>query len=372
MFADEVATVLRRQLVETQNTLSWDEQKRFEQRKRERNVLKAFWTGLGIGVLSLVVFSFGALGSLGTKTFALALLVGGAATLTGSLLGFLFGLPRGAGDRQDFSLRMNQPSNPAGNDPKDNPSSVSSANRSLAQVNNNLLEISDWLTKIIVGAGLVGLKELVQWIGNVGQVIGTGAGLEPVALARVFGGSTIMFFFVWGFLFVYIQTRTIISFIFASMEHSLQQLTLGEMRMAIATEVRETVLPQIESLSENAILQMLYTSGPGATNSVIERAQKFLSSPGNESNARVWLYLACAHGQQHAVANDTNKPSLADAAYDALQKALAIEPSLRTVARGLLYTDEPTHLPGDDDLQSFRDDKRFHELVGPPPSPKPV
>jgi len=84
-------------------------------------------------------------------------------------------------------------------------------------VNNNLLEISNWLTKIIVGAGLVQLNHVVWWVGEVGRRVGLGAGLTGET-AAMFGGALLIFFFCWGFLFVYIQTRTIISFIFASVE----------------------------------------------------------------------------------------------------------------------------------------------------------
>jgi hypothetical protein len=177
------------------------------------------------------------------------------------------------------------------------------------------------------------------------------------------------YFFGWGFLFGYIQTRTIISFIFASMERSVQQMLGATVRAAVAVEVRESVMPQIESTaSESAIVQLLYAGEAGAV-AAAQRARAFLGEPGNDANARVWLYLACAYGQQHAAASDqATKQPLADEAYKAAKRALAINPSLRDVVRGLMYEEDPGHLPGDNDLATLRDDLRFRELVGGPPA----
>lgn len=336
-----------------------------EQLRRENNVFIAFWSAFAIGVVGLAMFGLASENP--AKVFALGILVGSAAALIGALLGFLFGLPRGAtGDDRKPNVATSKDTPHVKGAESDISDAEGTHIRRGAYVNNNLLEISDWLTKIIVGAGLVSLKDLVAWVGSVGQLIGDGAGFNG-ALARVFGCSVVTFFFAWGFLYVYIQTRTIISFVFASMERSLQDLGTT-IRDAVATEVRENVMPQIERVSENTILQLLYSGERGAARAVADRAREFLRQPGNESNGRVWLYLACAYGQQHAVAiDDSLKASIADRAYDALSRALKVDLHLHGLARGLLYVEDPQHLPGDDDLVTFRDDPRFQELVGPPP-----
>ena len=70
---------------------------------------------------------------------------------------------------------------------------------------------------------------------------------------------------------------------------------------------------------------------------------------------------------QHEVAKDAaSKDALADQAFEALKQALAADPGLRGLARGLLYEEVPEHLPGDNDLATLRDDKRFQDLVGLP------
>jgi hypothetical protein len=182
---------------------------------REQNVLIVFWGTLITGVIALGLFAWGTNQAL--KVFSLGVLVAAAATLVGALLGFLFGLPRGSAEPASAVVAPVLPP-PAGGQPA---AAAEAPKRRLGVVNNNLLEISDWLTKIIIGAGLVGLKDLIRWLGTVGEGIGGGVEFTG-ALARVFGCSIIVFFFAWGFLFVYIQTRTIISFIFSSMDRALQ------------------------------------------------------------------------------------------------------------------------------------------------------
>jgi len=42
------------------------------------------------------------------------------------------------------------------------------------QENTNLTQISDWLTKILIGASLVELKEIPKFVYHVARVMGTG------------------------------------------------------------------------------------------------------------------------------------------------------------------------------------------------------
>jgi hypothetical protein len=78
------------------------------------------------------------------SVLAVALLVAGAAFLGGALLGFLFGIPR--------SLAVE--ATPAGTTAEP----VEAGQRAaLYRSNTNLEQISDWLTKILVGVGLVEL-----------------------------------------------------------------------------------------------------------------------------------------------------------------------------------------------------------------------
>jgi hypothetical protein len=262
-----------------------------------------FYAGIGI----LVLFA-SATSVTPTIVFALMLLFAGASALSGALVGVLFALP----------------------------AISSSISKQKPGYNNNLLEISDWLTKILIGAGLVNLKDLVTWIGAQGGAIGRSAELEE--LAPLFGGSLIVFFFVWGFLFAYVR---------------------GTSKLRIDVGANATRRPGLSAAA--LILALLHSPEPGAADDAVELADALLAKPENEGNGRLWLYLARALGRQHASITDTStRQKLADRAYKALEKALAIDPALKSKARDSIYP--PTNAAGD--LMTFAGDSRFQTLLG--------
>lgn len=115
-------------------------------------------------------------------TFA-GLVLAGAAAMVGGFLGFIFGIPRarqrpdgaeGAGDYNE---------------------------------NTNLEQMSDWLTKIVVGLTLVEFgplrDQLIVAGGALGPVLITGSAEIQTAV----GVALILFFLILGFLFSYLWTR---------------------------------------------------------------------------------------------------------------------------------------------------------------------
>jgi hypothetical protein len=335
-----------------------DDADKARRQRQDRNVIRTFWFALGAGVVAILFFASTS-GVNALRVLAIGLLVGGAAALLAGLLGFLFGLPRadssgGTGGSKFQKAAAADESGPPALQP-----GVQDG------VNNNLLEISDWLTKIIIGAGLVGLKELVPWLGGVAEMVGHGAGLADRSVARVFGGSLLTFFGSWGFLFVYIETRTIISLIFAKMQQSLRELR-REVQEAVTKAVQENVMPQLDkAVSENFLLAKLYSSEADAPREVIDRAKRLLSTPENRGNGRVWLYLACAYGQLHMkTTDDAERRQLSDDAYEALQQALNATPAIKATIAGLMFPDDANRLPGDDDLETFAAEERFRKLAG--------
>jgi len=131
-----------------------------------------------IGLIAMAIFAAS------TKTFALVfgvlVLVGTAAWLAGTALGFLFGVPR---------VRSAVPTD----------ANVDSETSIIP--NTNLEQISDWLTKIIVGATLVQLAPLTKGIGNLAEIIGEGLGVPSGAAAS---GGVIVFYFAAGFMWGYL------------------------------------------------------------------------------------------------------------------------------------------------------------------------
>lgn len=94
---------------------------------------------------------------------AVGILIAGASLLTGCLLGFIFGIPRNNEARQK--------DDDSAGAPKQDPES--SFRLSTVAPNSNLIEISDWLTKILVGVGLVELNAIphsqIGWQNSLGR-----------------------------------------------------------------------------------------------------------------------------------------------------------------------------------------------------------
>ena len=145
-------------------------------------LLAFVWGMLGIGLASLT-FPFASQVIDGNyadafATVGVGLFLAGAATAAGSMLGFLFGVPKATPilgpDRSPNS----------GDEPAYLP-------------NTNLETISDWLTKVIVGVGLVQVRDVVGWIDQVGQLAGNAMGGTTVM--RVIATSLLVHSLLMGF-----------------------------------------------------------------------------------------------------------------------------------------------------------------------------
>lgn len=139
----------------------------------------------------------------------------------GMFVGFLFGIPKVL---QKETVDPPPPSTDAATGHASTaPAPGSSTQAGYAQrVNTNLEEISDWLTKIIVGIGLVELKEipakLESLAGSVGRTLGVEEAHTSVGLAVV------LFFLSMGFLYGYLMTRLYLQGAFSRAEGGLGQV----------------------------------------------------------------------------------------------------------------------------------------------------
>ena len=160
------------------------------------------WLGfLGIaapvgGTAWVAVYAFSTLGPHSTY-LGVGVLTSLAAFVAGCFVGFLFGIPRAVSSGE---LRQNQ-------------SAASAAGSSGLGASTNLAEVSDWLTKLVLGAGLV---ELTRLGGPVGRLIddiaaglhSSGASAASVQAAKVMAGAIIFGYLIMGLLNGYIVTTT--------------------------------------------------------------------------------------------------------------------------------------------------------------------
>lgn len=122
------------------------------------------------------------------QILGLSLTVALASLLVGGLLGFLFGIPRSKQAQ--------------------NNSQGTSAQAKYAD-NTNLEDISDWLTKIIVGVSLIQFNTIQKYFNTICNNLSDAynPGLDS-KLAYAYSGALIVFYLLAGFLAVYLWART--------------------------------------------------------------------------------------------------------------------------------------------------------------------
>jgi hypothetical protein len=131
----------------------------------------------------------------------MGLLVATASLMVGGVVGFLFGVPKSV-DTQPRKPPQGQTKD--GAQPTDSPSqSVSGVRR-----NTNIEEISDWLTKIIVGLGIYELKKVPELVSRLARFLTPGfadvpgAGALSVILVISFGSAGFLLGFILTVLFL--------------------------------------------------------------------------------------------------------------------------------------------------------------------------
>ena len=143
-----------------------------------------------LGLISVVVYglAFG-----GATVVAVGFMVAGGAFTIGALLGFLFGVPRAlSSPAQGSGLRSN----------------------------TNLEQISDWLTKILVGVGLVEIGKLANSGSRLVRFLAPGLGDAPSSEA--FAAGLLAFYWTSGFMIGYIATRAVVAPLFSGAERVLE------------------------------------------------------------------------------------------------------------------------------------------------------
>jgi hypothetical protein len=124
--------------------------------------------------------------------YGAGVMVSAACCLAGGLLGFIFGVPRALSGDADSKL---------------------GENRRRLIPNTNLEEVSDWLTKIIVGATLVQLGALARGFGRLTAFVSSIFG-SPSPQNTTMAGGVILYSATFGFFGAYIAARSIITFLF--------------------------------------------------------------------------------------------------------------------------------------------------------------
>lgn len=167
------------------------------------------WTFLVIGTVIIIarfVHPYNA------DALAVALIWATACLASGSLVGFLFGIPRVLQTGEPTPL--NGPTATGTTSPLESSAAKSATAAAYRQqVNTNLVEISDWLTKIIVGLGLVNLKDIPDLVNRTASTLAHGLAGQASCATKApcsdyaFAIGLVVAFGVAGFLIGYLYTR---------------------------------------------------------------------------------------------------------------------------------------------------------------------
>jgi hypothetical protein len=125
------------------------------------------------------------------------LMVGGCAWSVGGLVGFLFGIPR------TLSL-------PSG----DLTGDALSRDQLQYRVNTNLEQISDWLTKILVGVGLAELHQLPGALRGTADYFAAAIGGRAAVDLSGFVVALLVYFAIVGLMTGYLGTRVLLAPLF--------------------------------------------------------------------------------------------------------------------------------------------------------------
>jgi hypothetical protein len=150
------------------------------------------------------------------------LFVAGASAMIGGSFGFLFGLPR--------TLQPQR--------------SVAALDRTEILANTNLEQISDWLTKILVGIGLTQITTIPDRLQNLAAYLTQGLtandpGEQPLAL------TILVYFLLCGFLFGFLWTRL-------SLRHEMElaEGQLRKLRNDLKEDVRAEAAQQVRPVAD--------------------------------------------------------------------------------------------------------------------------
>lgn len=171
-------------------------------------------------------------------------------------------------------------------------------------INTNLEEISDWLTKILVGLGLVELRMMPEYLRRAGEYVGQSFGENGAS-----GASVIVYFLALGFLCGYLLTRMFLGPAFHladqatsvglaedQLAHLFSRVEAAQADSQAARElsdVNSDVTTSIDELSDPASL------APGRLEQLIARLEGHLSNQPMHRKLNIVLARLYAEGKKN-------------------------------------------------------------------------
>lgn len=197
----------------------WDGGREAKNDNRRRIVFKSLIVlSLG-GVVLILLWAIGSAVSGGggaplaasarvLAAFSAGTMVAGACFATGGLLGLIFGVPKTAESQNGES-----------------------------QGNTNLVQVSDWLTKMLLGVGLTQLSNLRDLFK--GAAVHVARSFSNSAADQAFLIALMVYFLSVGFVFGYVATKVVLAFLLRNADKELQDAL--ESTAATLSTIEDTV-----------------------------------------------------------------------------------------------------------------------------------
>lgn len=207
------------------------------------------------------------------------------------LIGFLFGIPKvlqgdaSAGPTPQGNAPAPGPAAPGG-DPKSTSAAATRDKRNQYQVNTNLEQISDWLTKIIVGLGLINLKQIPELIQRLSNFMAPVMGGD----AQVFAAALFLYFSAVGFLGGYITTRLWLAGALARADQSVGLDVNNEERSVVMRGSIDFENPTLNAAADQAAKK------------VVNQAQT-LDQLTNKDDIAIWAKAQLSQGNYESAVN---------------------------------------------------------------------
>jgi hypothetical protein len=276
------------------------------------------------------------------------LLVAGASAMAGGLLGFLFGIPRSLQTGNGVAAQSEQTGNRA-----------AAANEQAVtyRANTNLEQISDWLTKILVGVGLTQLTAIPEKLKSLAVFLSPG--FSSVQHPDVMAMVVVIYFTISGFLFGYLWTRLFLGEALREADVAAlgEKISVLENQMSqdarALSLVQQQLNPRADSpgVVQEELKEAIIKASPSAKTTIFYQAwdvrsnnwRDDVSKPKMERTIPIFRALADSdtanryhanHGQLGFALKDKTDPDWVEAEQE-LSKAIAIRGDWRT--QGWLY-----------------------------------
>ncbi len=199
-----------------------------------------------------------------------------AALFAGGFLGFLFGIPK------VFQSSVSKPDNQGAN---------ASDGKGGVVSNTNLEQISDWLTKIIVGVSLTQLPQIEQRFSGMAHNISLGflKYMGNFEFAYAFSCSLVIFYLISGFLLVYLWSRIYLLKQLDNLEKDMigtvKALIGKTLKLKIETDEKKRQLKELELQKKR--IQNIESNFPGLQD-VLRTAQPGPATVLNDGQKNRW------------------------------------------------------------------------------------